>query len=174
MAEKIVQDGFEPRFMLALWRGGTLPGCIIHEALKYLGMDVDHIAPRTSGYTAPGQSKNKIELHGTSYIVKHVNADDSMLVVDDVFDKGRTLDALLKNLKMKMRLNFPKKTKLATVYWKPDNNLTDLTPDYFIEKIPSDRWIIFPHELEGLDTAAELRQHRGEETYQTLSKLKQD
>lgn len=173
LVDKMVQDNFEPQFMLALWRGGTLPGCIIHEALKYIGMKVDHIAPRTSSYEGVNQTKDRIEIHSTSYVVRKVNAPNTMLIVDDVFDKGNTIDALIKDLKMKMRNNFPKNTKVATVYWKPENNQTQIVPDYYVEQVPKDRWIIFPHELEGLGSLDELRQQRGEETYQILSKLKE-
>ena len=32
---------------------------------------------------------------------------------------------------------------------KPSNNKTDIKPDYYIHK--SDNWLVFPHELEGLN-----------------------
>jgi len=45
--------------------------------------------------------------------------------------------------------------RLATLYWKPNANVTDLRPHYHVRE--TDAWIVFPHELEGL-TAGEIRQ----------------
>ena len=39
--------------------------------------------------------------------------------------------------------------RLACVYWKPEKNITNLKPDYFVKDVGLD-WIVFPHEIEGL------------------------
>ena len=51
LAAEVVRDGFEPDFMVAVWRGGAPIGCYVHEFLKYLGKTCDHIAIRTSRYS---------------------------------------------------------------------------------------------------------------------------
>ena len=33
-------------------------------------------------------------------------------------------------------------------WFKPANNRTDLVPDYYVHE--TDRWLVFPHELDGL------------------------
>jgi len=38
--------------------------------------------------------------------------------------------------------------KVATPYFKPEKNETDRKPDYYIHE--TDKWLVFPHELEGL------------------------
>ena len=36
-----------------------------------------------------------IRIHGLQYIIDNVNADDGLLIVDDVFDTGLSIDALV-------------------------------------------------------------------------------
>ena len=69
-------------------------------------------------------------------------------MVDDVFDSGHSIEALLLELESKMRLNMPTNVKIATPWYKPGNNQTKLTPDYYLHE--TDKWIVFPHELAGL------------------------
>ena len=77
-----------------------------------------------------------------------MNGQPSLLIVDDVFDSGHSIEALLKELSNKMRLNMPGKVRIATPWYKPGNNQTQFVPDYHIHE--TDKWIVFPHELVGL------------------------
>jgi hypoxanthine phosphoribosyltransferase len=81
------------------------------------------------------------------------------LIVDDVFDSGRSVDALIKQIKQQMRLNMPHDVRIATPWYKPKNNKTDIVPDYYIRE--SDEWLVFPHELAGL-TEQEIRDGKTE------------
>ena len=38
--------------------------------------------------------------------------------------------------------------RMACVYWKPEKNVTPYKPDFYVRTL--DRWIVFPHEIEGL------------------------
>jgi len=58
------------------------------------------------------------------------------------------LTTVINKLKEKAGDNFPKQVKLATLYYKPKHNVTDIEPDYFLYK--TDKWLVFPHELIGL------------------------
>ena len=49
--------------------------------------------------------------------------------------------------------------RIATVWFKPGRNVTDLRPDFFVHE--TDRWLIFPHEIDGL-TVEEIRRHKPE------------
>jgi hypoxanthine phosphoribosyltransferase len=148
LAAKIHQSGFLPDFIVGIWRGGTPVGIAIQEYFEYVGVRPDHIAVRTSAYVGIGQGSKTIRVHGLHYIVEEANADNSLLVVDDVFDSGNSIQALLKELSEKMRLNMPRKVRIATPWYKPGNNQTDLSPDYYLHQ--TDAWIVFPHELAGL------------------------
>ena len=41
--------------------------------------------------------------------------------------------------------------RVATPWFKPGNNQTRMTPDYYIHE--TDKWLVFPHELKGLSEA---------------------
>jgi hypothetical protein len=53
----------------------------------------------------------------------------------------------------------PETVRIATVYYKPSRNKTNLAPDYFVHEV--DEWLVFPHELRGL-TDDEIRKHKPE------------
>ena len=77
-----------------------------------------------------------------------MNEEDSLLIVDDVFDTGLSVKAILDKLKERARKNLPHDVRVATAYFKPDRNKTDFQPDYYAHK--TDDWLVFPHEMEGL------------------------
>lgn len=148
LAAKIYRSGFVPDFIVGIWRGGTPVGIAIQEYFEFVGVETDHIAVRTSAYVGIGQRAKAIRVHGLNYIIEEANAGNSLLVVDDVFDSGHSIEALLKELSSKMRLNIPGKVRIATPWYKPGNNQTQFVPDYYIHE--TDKWIVFPHELVGL------------------------
>src|SRR5688572_27398838 len=148
LGAQIHQSGFRPDFIVGIWRGGTPVGIAIQEYFEFVGMKSDHIAVRTSAYVGIGERSKTIRVHGLHYIIEEANADNSLLVVDDVFDSGRSVEALLRELSAKMRLNMPRNVRIATPWYKPTSNLTSFKPDYYLHE--TDKWIVFPHELAGL------------------------
>lgn len=157
LAQAIVASGFRPDYIVAVWRGGTPIGIAVQEYLKFRGIVSDHIAIRTSSYTGVGTCQAGVHVHGLAYLVEHINAADNLLIVDDVFDSGRSLDAILRELQAKCRRNMPLQTRLATVYYKPGKRQTVRGPDYFVHQ--TERWLVFPHELDGL-SLDEIRLHK--------------
>ncbi len=148
LAAKIHRSGFVPDFIVGIWRGGTPVGIAIQEYFEFVGIKADHIAVRTSAYTGIGQRSKTIRVHGLHYVIEEANANNSLLVVDDVFDSGHSIEALIGELSAKMRLNMPGQVRIATPWYKPGNNQTRLVPDYYLHE--TDQWIVFPHELVGL------------------------
>lgn len=159
LAAKIHEDGFAPDFIVGIWRGGTPVGVAIQEYFEFVGIPTDHIAVRTSAYAGIGKRSKTIRVHGLHYIIEEANADHSLLIVDDVFDSGSSIKALLHDLTVKMRRNLPNTIRIATPWYKPGNNETDMVPDYYLHA--TDEWIVFPHELEGL-TMDEIEQGKTE------------
>jgi hypoxanthine phosphoribosyltransferase len=89
--------------------------------------------------------------------VSRLTAEDQLLLVDDVFDSGRSLEAAISELKTRCRRNFPEQYRIATVYYKSSRNRSALLPDYYV--LDTDRWLVFPHELVGL-TKEEILEHK--------------
>ena len=44
----VLEDGFKPTMIIAIWRGGTPVGMAVQEIMAYCGLEPDHIAIRTS------------------------------------------------------------------------------------------------------------------------------
>ena len=145
---RIFKSGFKPSFIIAVWRGGTPVGIAVQEMLDHLGVQTDHIAIRTSSYLGIKKREKKVRIHGLEYVIQQANWEDGLLVVDDVFDTGSSIKAIIKALKAKMRRNLPKDIRVATPWFKPKYNVTDIVPDYYIHE--TDQWLVFPHELDGL------------------------
>lgn len=154
---QILKSGFRPKFIVGVWRGGTPTGIAVQEILDYYGVDTDHIAIRTSSYIGMQQQK-EVKVHGLEYIVNNINAEDSLLIVDDVFDSGRSIAATIEHLKAKCRRNTPDVIKIATVFFKPERNVTELKPDFYCHE--TDDWLVFPHELSDM-TKEEIKAHKG-------------
>ena len=84
LAHRIYDSGFKPNYIVGVWRGGTPVGIAVQELLKHKGVPTDHIAIRTSSYTGIGEQSDDIRVHGLHYIIENMNAEDSLLIVDDV------------------------------------------------------------------------------------------
>ncbi len=155
----VFDSGFYPSFILAIWRGGAPIGIAVQEILQLQGVDSDHIAIRTSSYQGIDGRANEVQVYSMNYLIKNVTHEDKLLIVDDVFDTGKSIEAVISHLTSKARLNTPDDIRVAVPYYKPTRNLTDREPDYFLYE--TDQWLKFPHSLEGL-TLEEMAQHRPE------------
>ena len=144
----IYNSGFRPNFIVGVWRGGTPVGIAIQEILAYLGNESDHIAIRTSSYIGFNNQSKEVRVHGIDYLISNMNAEDSLLLVDDVFDSGRSIKAILDTLNEKARKNIPHDVRVAMPWYKPKRNIIDMVPDYYIHE--TDDWLVFPHEMDGL------------------------
>lgn len=148
LANQIIESGFRPTHMVGIWRGGAPIGIAVQELLEARGIECDHIAIRTSSYTGIGQQARQVKVYALGYLIDTLNSDDALLIVDDVFDTGKSVEAFIRELKLRCRRNMPETIKIATVFYKPSKNQTDLTPDYYMKS--TEDWLIFPHELDGL------------------------
>lgn len=155
VAAKVLEDGFRPQFIVGIWRGGAPIGIAVQEYFDFKKIETDHIAVRTSSYYGINQQSKEIKVHGLHYIIENANAGDGLLIVDDVFDSGRSIDALIKQLKIQMRNNMPADVRVACPWYKPSNRKVDIVPDYYVHE--SSEWLVFPHELSGL-TSEEIAQ----------------
>ena len=160
LAAQVVENGYKPDYLVALWRGGAPIGCYVHEFLKYLNIDTDHIAIRTSRFTGINETKSHVAVHNLGYLVERLNKDSKVLLVDDVYDSGLSIDAVINSLKEKLGDNVPIDIRVGTIHYKPTKNKTQRVPNYYVHE--SNEWIVYPHELEGL-TDFEIRLAMGPE-----------
>lgn len=152
LAERVYLSEYQPDFIVGVWRGGAPVGIYVQEYLAFMGINADHIAIRTRSYTGIDQQQTNIDVDGMEYLIKNMRASTRLLLVDDVFDSGRSIQAILHGLAEQadksMPDTIPNTIKVACPWFKPARNVTDLQPDYYIHE--TDDWLVFPHELIGL------------------------
>lgn len=154
---KVIESGFRPDFIVGIWRGGTPVGIAVQELLDYCGIKSDHIAIRTSLYAGIEKRKAQVLVHGLNYIVNNINHHDALLIIDDVFDTGRSIQAVIEHMEKACRRNMPSEIRIGTAYFKPKQNRTNRVPDYYVHA--TEQWLVFPHELNGL-TPNEIRDNK--------------
>ena len=164
LAREIWDDGFRPDFLIGIWRGGTPPGILIHECFRLRGLDPYHTTIKTQSYEGMQRGDSGVEIKGFEHTINVIEAHNRVLLIDDVFDTGHTMAAILDQIRRRARRNVPE-LRVATVYYKPLRNETGIRPDYW--QVETDEWIVFPHELEGLSDE-ELR-NKGEAIYQVVT-----
>lgn len=161
LAVKIHEGQFKPDFLVGIWRGGSGVGIAVQEGLEFFGTETDHIAIRTSyegpdSYSEQRSNRRRIRVHGLDYILRRVEAHHRLLIVDDVYSTGRSIQAVLRQLTRKARRNRPHDIRIATIWYRPTPE-TKRAPDYFLHETRD--WLVLPHELASL-TDEELRQHK--------------
>ena len=147
LAWRVYESGFRPDYIVGIWRGGAPVGIAVQEFFDLMGVASDHIAIRTSSYKGIGEREKTVQVYGLNYVIRQVESDNSLLMIDDVFDTGLSVQKVIEDLKKACKKNTPN-IRIATPYYKPENNMTERTPDYFLHE--TNKWIVFPHELKGL------------------------
>ncbi len=163
LAADIHKSGFKPDFLVGLWRGGSAVGIAVQEGLEHFGISTDHIAIRTSyrgqgSYSKMVDKAGSIRAHGLRYLHERVNEGDSMLIVDDAYSTGSSVNAVIKQLAKKSRRNLPHDIRIASVWYRPTER-TIRPPDYFVHE--TKQWLVLPYELSGM-SIEELREHKAE------------
>lgn len=149
---KVLDSDFTPTVIVGVWRGGTPIAIAMQELMTYLGMATDHIAIKTISYTGVEERGSSVRVDGLDYLFANCKASDKVLLVDDVYDSGLSLDQVIKELAAGFGEQSPE-IRIATPYYKPANNQTARSPDFFLHETSD--WLVYPHELAGL-TAAEI------------------
>jgi uncharacterized protein len=160
LAYQIKESNFNPSFLIGIWRGGSFPGCVVQEMLEYYGIKTQHYPIKTSRFDSGSNSSDDgnilVEVFGLEAIADRLSKNDRVLIVDDVFDKGLSVKAVMEILQ-KYDID-SSQVKIASVFYKPTKNISGLKPDFYIHE--TDKWLVFPHEVIGIDKN-ELLKHRG-------------
>lgn len=151
----IIDSGYVPDLIIGLWRGGAPIAIVIQELLAYLGHSAEHIPLRTSLYRGIEKRASSVCIEGLENFAALTTTSHRILLVDDVFDTGLTAQAVVARLRKHYQPGT--EIRVATPWFKPDNNQTGSTPDYFLHQTSA--WLVFPHELCGL-SAEEVAQNK--------------
>lgn len=161
LAYRIAKDGFVPDVIYVLLRGGAYLGNVLSEYFKVIRKGqrpVFYAAVVARSYTDI-RTQEKVMVDGWTYSPEHLRSGDRILVVDDIFDSGRTINHLVDII---MQKGIPREDiKVAVHDYKVvryHNDQMPVQPDYFCRKHVIDRpeddvWIHYlSHELVGLSS----------------------
>tara|TARA_Y100000389_G_C17456248_1_gene518384 strand:+ start:1647 stop:2171 length:525 start_codon:yes stop_codon:yes gene_type:complete len=145
LAKKVVDSNFNCDVVLGISKGGCIPGIIVHEYLNYKGIKCDYSSVSVKSYDDNNIQGNNTIIDMSEYTKKQLK-DKKILIVDDVFDTGNTMMCLGNYLSIIGIDSY--NYEIACVYYKPNNNITTIIPDYYEQS--REEWIVFPHEFMGL------------------------
>ena len=162
LARQIYCSGFRPDFIVGVWRGGSTVGIYVQECLQYLGVDTDHIAVRTSyrgrdDYFRQLEQGSEMRAHGLQYLFDNLNAENSLLIVDDVYSTGRHVHAIVDRLRRRCKRNMVKELRIAAPYYRSLQDDACPAPDYYLHETRD--WLVLPYELTGI-SRAEMSVHK--------------
>ncbi|MCL2066803.1 MAG: phosphoribosyltransferase [Treponema sp.] len=180
LAHKIYNDGFIPDVIYVFLRGGAYLGNIISEYFKIVRRGthpVYYAAVVARSYTDVAQS-DKIKIDGWTYSPEHLRVGDKVLLVDDIFDTGKTINHLAQVI---LDIGIPRKDLKIAVhdykYFIDKKEQLPIHPDYWCRKHDvsvndESYWIHYmSHELVGL-SQAELEKNYYEHDPQLREALK--
>ncbi len=159
LAYRIYKDGFIPDVIYVSLRGGAYIGNIISEFFKLLRKKerpIFYAAVVARSYTDV-RAQDSVRIDGWTYNPEHLRNGDKILLVDDIFDSGKTINYLTEVI---INKGIPREDlKIAVhdykVFPNEKRNLP-IHPDYYcrkhsIDSTESDIWIHYmSHELVGL------------------------
>lgn len=155
LARRVIDSGFRPTLLIGLWRGGAGIAVAVHESLAWHGLDCAHMPLATRLYTGIDARAGELQIEGLDGVAARLGAPARILVVDDVFDTGITMQGVLAAIRALPGAE--REIRSASVWYKPGRNRTPIEPDYTVRS--TEEWLVFPHELQGLDLT-ELRAGR--------------
>jgi hypoxanthine phosphoribosyltransferase len=167
LAHKIYSEGFIPDVIYVSLRGGAYLGNVISEYFKAVRKDqhpVYYAAVVARSYTDVGKAE-RIKVDGWTYSPEYLRVGDKVLLIDDIFDSGRTINHLAHIITDK---GIPRKDLKIAVhdykYFIDKKEQLPFQPDYWCRKHEmsvndENLWIHYlSHELVGL-TKTELEEY---------------
>ena len=152
MADRILNEGFIPDIVYMLLRGGSGIGNVFIEFFRLSGCPVKTAAAVAESYAGVRQP-------GETFRLASLKRDSRVLLVDDIFDSGRTINCVADEI-VKAGIS-RENLKIAVHDYKikhfdPHQKTLEFHPDYYARQFEifseaDDVWIHYlSHELEGL------------------------
>jgi hypoxanthine phosphoribosyltransferase len=162
LAHRIFNDGFIPDVIYVSLRGGAYIGNVISEYFKIKrkgAHPVYYAAVVARSYTDVAKAE-KVKVDGWTYSPEHLRVGDRVLLIDDIFDSGRTINHLAQIIIDK---GIPRRDLKIAVhdykYFTDKQEQLPIQPDYWCRRHEMSindehTWIHYmSHELEGLEEA---------------------
>lgn len=149
LGRRVYESGFRPKHAISIWRGGTPIGLAVDAYFRFQGLNVHHTAVATSSYVAIGEQSDVV-VKGLEHLTRSVCREDGLLIIDDVYETGRTIQKIVEVLRARARRNAPEDIRVAVVHRKTRSDQYDGLPVMSLEEIDDKVWIDYPHEISDL------------------------
>ena len=149
LGRKVYESGFRPKHAISIWRGGTPIGQGVDAYFRFQGLRMHHTAIATSSYQGIGE-QGDVVVKGLEHLTRSVCPEDGLLIIDDVYETGRTIEKVVETLRNSARRNCPTDIRVAVVHNKNKPDRYKGLPVISLKDIPEDVWIDYPHELADL------------------------
>jgi hypoxanthine phosphoribosyltransferase len=172
LAGRIYKEGFVPDVIYVSLRGGAYMGNVISEFFKIVrkgNRPVFYAAVVARSYKDIGD-RDRVRVDGWTYDPQYLRHGDKVLIIDDIFDTGRTINHLVQII---IEKGIPREDiKIAVHDYKLRKYQTvqlPVQPDYWcrfheIQTPEDDFWIHYmSHELVGLTDEEKKRYYYGED-----------
>lgn len=133
LVERIRDSGFRPDIIVAIGRGGWVPGRILADFLDLMDL--------TSFKIEHYHGSHKQARAMVKYPLSANVSGRRVLLVDDVSDSGDTFEVALEHL---LTRSAPAAVRTAVLHHKIQSHFT---PDFYVRKIVKWRWLIYPWAL---------------------------
>ena len=149
LGREVYLKGFRPRHAISIWRGGTPVGLGVDAFFRSRGVLINHTTIATDSYVGIAEQA-EVTVKNLEHLVQIVCAEDSLLIIDDVYESGNTIRGIVELLRSRARANTPQEIVVATVHEKPERRAYSGLPVISLKKVEKDVWIDYPHELADL------------------------
>ncbi len=149
LGRRLFESGIRPKHTVSVWRGGTPVGLGVDAFFRSRGVFMNHTTIATESYTGIGQ-QGSVVVKGLEHVIDVVCREDDLLILDDVYESGRTIEAIVETLRRRARANCPERIVVGTLHHKPEKQKYHGIPLVAVEELPGEVWIDYPHELADL------------------------
>lgn len=149
LGRRLFESGIRPKHTISVWRGGTPVGLGVDAFFRNRGVFMNHTTIATESYTGIGQ-QGSVVVKGLEHVIDVVCREDDLLILDDVYESGHTIEAIVDTLRRRARANCPERIVVGTLHHKPEKRKYDGIPLIAVEELSGDVWIDYPHELADL------------------------
>lgn len=173
MAHKILTDGFIPDIIYVSLRGGAYVANVVSEYFKLARKNYRPVlfAAVVARSYSDIHKNSQVMVDGWTYSPDHIRPGDKILLVDDIFDTGKTINHLVEII---LEKGVPRKDIKVAVhdykYFTEQAIQLPIQPDYWCRKftLPNrqdDNWLHYlTHELAGLTIEEREKYYYSEDT----------
>lgn len=148
-AKKMYKKGLDFDLFVGITRGGAQVSIYIQEVFAVLTQTSKAYATIQAQSYKGVYEAGEVLVDNLDGVLRQVEDGTRILIVDDIFDRGKTFEAVKRELEKRIDKKDVTIT-IASLYYKPENRIVDITPDEYYKTFESKEWIVLPHELEEL------------------------